>query len=268
MRKRSLVVGLLAAAATAASAFAATGAIAGTADDNKPIRPYIVGGHDATEEYSWMTALLDESGKQFCGGSLISADYVLTAAHCVEGSDPAQVKLRIGSADRTQGGEEAQAGEITIHPEYNGTHDIALIKLEAPAQSAPIKLGTAAEVGTESRILGWGQTTPQPGGDGGSDQLQELDTTIVDPAECQGGQIDAETELCTKGKEEGSGACYGDSGGPEIAKEGEEWVLIGDTSRSGGSQDCAVEPAIYTSTVAHADWINEVTGGGGENPAP
>lgn len=267
MRKRSLVVGLLAAAATAASVMGATAAMAGPSGDNSPIRPFIVGGHDATEEYSFIVSL-QNGGDHFCGGSLIAAEWVVTAAHCVEGSDPASVGLRIGSNDRTQGGEEAQAAEITIHPEYDGTHDIALIKLAAPAQSAPIKVGTVDEVGTKSRILGWGQTTPEPGGDNGSDVLQELDTSVVDPAGCAGGQIDAEIELCTENPNGDSGACYGDSGGPQIAKEGEEWVLIGDTSRSGGSQTCAKEPSIYESVVAHTDWVNEVTGGGGETPTP
>lgn len=260
MRKRSLVVGLLAAAAMAVSGAAATGALADTSDTKGDVNPYIVGGHDATEEYSFMVALLD-GGQQFCGGSLISPEWVLTAAHCVEGQDPSAVSLRIGSADRTSGGEEAQAADITIHPDYNGTHDIALIKLSAPATSAPIAMGTAADVGTESRILGWGQTTPQPGGDGGSDMLQELDVSVVDPAGCEGGGIDGATELCTENPGGNAGACYGDSGGPQIAKEGGNWVLIGDTSRSGGSSECAVEPSIYTNTVAHTDWVNEVTGG-------
>lgn len=264
MRARSLVVGLLAAGATAVSGLAASGAVAESAD-SPGVKPYIVGGHDATEEYSWIVSL-QEGGRHFCGGSLISAEWVLTAAHCVEGSSPAGVQLRIGSNDRTQGGEEAQAGEIVIHPDYDGTHDIALIKLDAPVQSAPITLGTAAEVGTESRILGWGQTTPEPGGDQGSDTLQELDVSVVDPQGCDDGQIDAETELCTENPNGDSGACYGDSGGPQITKEDGEWALIGDTSRSGGSSTCAKEPSIYTSTVAHTDWVNETTGG--ENPTP
>lgn len=263
MKSRSLVVGLLVSAAAAVGGTVAPAAFAERSDD---VKPFIVGGHDATEEYSWIVSL-QEGGKHFCGGSLISADWVLTAAHCVEGASPESVGLRIGSTDRTQGGEEAQASEIIIHPEYNGTHDIALIKLSAPASSAPIKLGTAAEVGTTSRILGWGQTTPEPGGDEGSDTLQELDVTVVDPEGCAGGDIDGTIELCTENPNGDSGACYGDSGGPQIAKENEEWVLIGDTSRSGGSSTCAKEPSIYTNTVAHTDWVNETTGGG-EEPQP
>lgn len=266
MKSRSLVVGLLASAAAAAGALAAPGAIAGQAESDGPIRPFIVGGHDATEEYSWIVSL-QEGGNHFCGGSLISADWVLTAAHCVEGASPEQIGLRIGSTDRTQGGEEAQAAEIIVHPDYDGTHDIALIKLATPAESAPITLGTQDEVGTASRILGWGQTTPEPGGDQGPDTLQELDTSVVDPAGCTGGEIDAETELCTENPNGDSGACYGDSGGPQIAKENEEWVLIGDTSRSGGGSTCAKEPSIYTSVVAHTDWVTEITGGG-EDPQP
>ncbi|WP_028847642.1 S1 family peptidase [Thermocrispum agreste] len=260
MRKRSLVVGLLAAAATAVSGVAATGALAAPADTKDDVQPYIVGGHEATEEYSFIVSL-QQGGRHFCGGSLVAAEWVVTAAHCVEGTSPSSIQLRIGSNDRTSGGEVARAASITIHPDYDIANDIAVIKLAAPVQATPIALGTSADVGTTSRILGWGQTTPFPGADNGADYLQELDVSVVDPSGCRGGYIDPATELCTDNPGGDSGACYGDSGGPQIAKEGGNWVLIGATSRSGGSSTCAIEPSIYTSTVAHADWINDVTGG-------
>lgn len=168
--------------------------------------------------------------------------------------------MRIGSTDRTQGGEEIEIAEITEHDGGILGHDIALIKLAEPAESTPIEIGTEAPVGTESRVLGWGQTKPEPGADDGPDILKELDTSVVDPdTGCRA--FDDETELCTESPDD-QGVCYGDSGGPQITKEDGQWVLIGVASRLGRGPTCAVAPSVYTNVVAHADWIEENSGVG------
>jgi len=255
MRARSLVVGLLAGAATAF-----TGALmAPTAGADTT--PMIVGGGDADQEYSFMVSLQD-GGSHFCGGSLISADWVVTAAHCVQGSSPDSVALRIGTNTWASGGEEAQAAEIIVHEGYDGTspgNDIALVKLAAPAASAPISLAAEAPAGTASRLLGWGQTCPEPGGCGAPDMLQQLDVSVLDAGDCTG--IDGSLELCTSNPNGNSGACYGDSGGPQITGSEGNWSLIGVTSRSGnGDSVCATGPSIYTNATAYTDWIAEKTG--------
>jgi secreted trypsin-like serine protease len=75
---------------------------------------------------------------------------------------------------------------------------------------------------------------------------------------CSG--IRASTEICTNNPGGTRGACYGDSGGPEIKSVSGTWQLIGATSRSGGGSTCAVRPSIYVDVPAFRSWIQSTTG--------
>jgi secreted trypsin-like serine protease len=82
---------------------------------------------------------------------------------------------------------------------------------------------------------------------------------VLDASACAG--IDGSLELCTSNPNGDSGACYGDSGGPQVTGGEGNWTLIGVTSRAGNSNPtCATGPSIYTDATAYASWIGEHTG--------
>lgn len=268
MRVRTLLAATAAAGITiAAVTLGGLSAEAETSNAKDDVHGKIVGGTPVAEPYSFMVSLQDSAGDHFCGASLIRPDFAVTAAHCVEGQDPASMQVRVNTTDRTNGGETAAVTEATIHPDYDpiatGHNDIAVIKLDTQLQATPIEVGTSPETGSAVRIIGWGLTCPVRGCGEPPVELQELETSALDDAECESpqGGIDPAAEICVDNPNEEAGACFGDSGGPAVVDEGGTLKLVGATSR-GLAAECATTPAIYSDVTAQADFINGVIGGG------
>jgi secreted trypsin-like serine protease len=245
MKARSLLAGLFTVAATLV--------LPATAASAQPtgVEPLIVGGHNATQVYSFMASLQSSSGSHSCGGSLVKANWVVTAKHC---GQPYQV--RVGATNRTSGGTVARVSRRIAHP----TGDLALLQLSTSVSQEPIAIAdTSGETGTATRIIGWGQICAPAGGCGAPVTLQELDTSIVADSRCGG--ISGATEICTDNPGGNSGACYGDSGGPQIKQVSGVWQLVGATSRAGNNNPtCATAPSIYVDVTAFASWIAGNTG--------
>lgn len=99
------------------------------------INPRVVGGKNATEgQFPYQVSLRNYfDRKHFCGASIISDRFILTAAHCTLGAngDPDFVFAVVGALHRTQDGIEIELEKITTHAEWSNirfTNDIALIK--------------------------------------------------------------------------------------------------------------------------------------------
>lgn len=225
---------------------ATTGAGTYTWNADGDVAPLVVGGVPATENYPWMVYV---SG---CTGTLIKANWAVTARHC---STPSSV--RVGSVNRSSGGVVVGVSRAVSHP----TIDVKLLQLSSSVSYAPAPIPTnSGAVGTATRIIGWGQTCPSPGCGGAPTVAHELDTSIVSDSRCIG--INGPYEICTNNTNGNSGACYGDSGGPQVRKINGVWNLIGATSRSGNNNSiCATGPSIYGDLPSIRTWINTQVGG-------
>ncbi|HYN98011.1 MAG TPA: trypsin-like serine protease [Pilimelia sp.] len=217
---------------------------AGPADGT--VTPLIVGGRPTSEAYPFMVYVAG------CTGSLVKADWAVTARHC-----PTPASVRVGSVNRTSGGTVVRVMRSVNHPSI----DVKLLQLAAAVPQAPVPVATTAGAeGTPTRIIGWGLTCPVRGCGATPVLATELDTSILADSRCRG--INGPGEICTNNTNGNSGACYGDSGGPQIRQVDGRWALIGVTSRAGnGSATCATGPSIYGDLTSIRAWVNTQVGG-------
>ncbi|XP_013146393.1 PREDICTED: glandular kallikrein-like [Papilio polytes] len=209
------------------------------------IMPKVTGGHEATPySHPYMVSLQ----KRFlwfrlhiCGGSIISKNRILTAAHCV--SDSFLMKWLpldaiAGIHNNYFFGPQAQIRTIFKkypHPDYNGgigSHDIAVLYTFTPfkftRELQPISLPNDLEL--EQQLLtisGWGLLSTSILMLDFPDKLQEIEVTYLPYEDCyeaiegvkekdEINPLDEETHICTGPITGGVAACSGDSGGPLV----------------------------------------------------
>ena len=216
----------------------------------RKVSPRIVGGHESMPgAYPWMVAIGYKTGTgtfNYCGGTLIASNWVLTAAHCQV--LPGDV-VTIGRHDMTTT-EGLQVGvkRALTHAEYNPStqkNDISVVELDRYLISPhPVTLGDAPQSGTV-RAIGWGLTTE---GGSVSPTLQEVDVPLISNAQCANIYSTDMTQICAG--EAGRDSCQGDSGGPLLF----EGMQAGVTSYGLGCARPGL-PGVYTRVSAFEDWI-------------
>lgn len=241
----------------------------------------IMGGEAApVGEYPWVVAIHEIGDPEpYCMGALIHAEWIITAAHCLENSNssrvlrPTEILLLIGGYDyKNNDGIKVMAKHIIQHPDYWQNRnskfefpDIGLIQLTAPVNVEPLSIASQSELftpGNMATVLGWGATGLSP--NIYPDVLQQVQLPIVAHGICQHAYLSEQVilpySLCAGYAVGGKDSCIGDSGAPLVIRDAQgKWQQLGIVSFGGkkGGALCAGPNAygVHTKPAAFVDFI-------------
>jgi len=249
---------------------------------NQESGDYIVNGQQAdSNEYPWMVLLtktVDPIVKVHCGGSLISNQWILTAAHCTRGykASDIQVVLGVDKVSSVEYESRRNIVEIINHPKFiqiepdgliQMDYDYALLKMQEPVDFItdqhirPICLPTNPSFqyeGSQAIATGWGRINKCP--EEFPDELQEINMEVTTNDRCEefyNNILITNQTICAYVPGQGGRIGDGDSGGPLIVNVGGYYELVGVTSWSDG--DCLVKdlPSVFARVTSVIDWIKE-----------
>jgi secreted trypsin-like serine protease len=241
------------------------------------LSPKIIGGVRAKSgDYPWQASLVvadiqNPASGHFCGASVYSNKWLVTAAHCMKGLLPNQFNVIVGANTLSSDAKRNSVSRIIIHADWGKKlahdSDIALIELENPlslgslVQAIPL-LPPADEdktlvSGADLIVTGWGATME---GGGAVTDLRQVTIPYVGRDRCTDplalGKAVSDNMICAG--ESGKDPCQGDSGGPLVTESNPH--LVGIVS---WGAECA-QPrkfGVYTRVSVFKSWVEDCVAG-------
>ncbi|XP_048193219.1 LOW QUALITY PROTEIN: transmembrane protease serine 2-like [Perognathus longimembris pacificus] len=229
----------------------------------------IVGGWSASlEQWPWQVSL-HVQGVHVCGGSIITPEWIVTAAHCVEKPLDSPRYWTVFAGILRQSlmfyGYGYRVEQVISHPGYDSkskNNDIALFKLQRPLalgdRVKPVCLpnpGLMLDPKQQCWISGWGATYEKGKT---SDVLNAAMVPLIEPSDCNSklvyNNLITPAMICAGYLRGSVDSCQGDSGGPLVTLKNGIWWLIGDTSWGSGCAK-AYRPGVYGNVTVFTDWI-------------
>jgi trypsin len=269
-RNRSLIAMLACASALGVTVLPSTAPAAPRA------RASIVGGGRADPAQWPFAVAIFRKGHMHCSGSVIGPTKVLTAGHCLDGFNVANLQVIVGrpTLRDTSVGQSIGVVSGRVHPDFEqtGLHDVAVLNLASPAGVTPIALAspeqnaTSTAAGAQLRVAGYGATNPF------GTHLSGFLKATIEQSRSDNRCLKAytrdlfapESMICALGalkKKPGrfkihTSACSGDSGGPLVADTATGPVEVGTVSYGGALCGMPAAPSVYSRVSASLDFIN------------
>ncbi|KAH8398872.1 hypothetical protein KR222_009376 [Zaprionus bogoriensis] len=228
--------------------------------DHEQFPTRIVNGVRISCKVAPYQAAVHHRGRFTCGGSILSRNWILTAAHCVDGTEGKGFTARVGSSQQRRGGQLHRVNLVVAHARYNSKNmqnDLALMRLERPVRfgSCVKRVKIPRSKKPKSLLVsGWGVSRASA-----VKAQRYLRGTMVDALshkQCsklyrKGGIKISRKMMCASRLNHDS--CSGDSGGP--LTDGRR--LYGVVSFGIGCADHEY-PGVYVDVSQYTDWINGV----------
>lgn len=255
--------------------------------NRQQITPKIIGGVETSISkwpslvaivYADFDSLYEE---QFCAGTLVATNWVLSAAHCffdkpqISGKPwvktvPSSIQVVAGTDDLSDNSPPEVHGIVNIytHNQYTpgnagSPYDIALLELSTHSKQ-PLMTIFNGQPAVDSSVtaIGWGAQDVDISGGGVNfpQKLREVTINIISNNDCNRPQaydgIIVESQLCAGVPEGGKDSCSGDSGGPLMSKQSGSFTQVGVVS-FGDSCAVAAKPGVYTRVDSFLGWIKQ-----------
>ncbi|TKS74726.1 Granzyme E [Collichthys lucidus] len=196
-----------------------------------------------------LEATISNGSIKYCGGFILTEDFVMTAAHCQAKSY--RVFLGVHDFFKTKEIQSVDVEKAFPHRDFNSSdyiNDVMILKLSSKVKFnktvKAIPLAGQNDGSPKSCIVsGWGSTSKETKpGQLMSRVLMEVNVTLIDNEFCKSNGL-----YCSEGE---VGPRSGDNGGPLVCEDGKAYGVMANFFQDSGLTLCS-----YTMISDHMSWI-------------